>query len=381
MRILFDSQAFTMQTHGGVSRCFVELYKNLPKDIEACISVYESDNVYIKDLVNVTPKGYNFDHFICRYHFPGKWRLHVWTDKFRKHKYYPEYNNNRTIEDLQRGDFDIFHPTFFNDYFLPYLQGKPFVLTIHDMIPELYPHYFRQDDFQIVMKRKLAPLANAIISVSENTKKDIIKLLGIPEEKIHVIYHGCSLPTIENTSCPFSFPYILFVGNRFGYKNFFSFVKSITPILKRHHELHVVCTGSPFHDMENAFLDEMGIKERFIRKWVANDGDLFSLYHHAICFIYPSEYEGFGIPILEAYQAGCPVMLNRRSCFPEIAGDAAIFFDMDATQNNLGEHLEKFLNMNDEEKNNLLDKQRERLTYFSWKQSAIQLAQVYKSLI
>lgn len=381
MRILFDSQAFTMQTHGGVSRSFVELYKYLPKDIEARISVHESDNVYIKEVVNVNPKGYIFDHFICRYRFPGKWRLHVWTDTFRKHKYYPEYNNNRTIEDLQRGDFDIFHPTFFNNYFLPYLQGKPFVLTIHDMIPELYPQYFRQDDFQIVMKRKLAPLANAIIAVSENTKKDITKLLGIPEEKIHVIYHGCSLPTIGKTSCLFSFPYILFVGNRFGYKNFFPFAKSIIPILKRHHELHVVCTGTPFNDIEEAFLNEMGIKEHFIHKWVANDEDLFSLYHHAVCFIYPSEYEGFGIPILEAYQAGCPVLLNRRSCFPEISGDAAIYFDMNASHNDLCEKLEKFLAMNDEEKAHLLDKQRERLTHFSWKQSAIQLAQVYKSLI
>ena len=328
MRILFDSQAFTMQTHGGISRCFVELYKNLPKDIEARFSVYESDNVYIKELVNVNPKGYIFDHFICRYRFPGKWRLHVWTDRFRKHKYYPEYNNNRTIEELQKGDFDIFHPTFFNDYFLSHLQGRPFVLTIHDMVPELFPQYFRQDDFQIVMKRKLAPLANAIIAVSENTKKDIIKLLGIPEEKIHVIYHGCSLPTPEKMPRPFSFPYILFVGNRLGYKNFFPFVKGITPILKRHQDLHVVCTGGPFHETENAFLKETGIKGRFIHQWVAKDEDLFSLYHHAVCFIYPSEYEGFGIPILEAYQADCPVMLNRKSCFPEIAGDAAIYFNM-----------------------------------------------------
>ena len=381
MRILFDSQAFTMQTHGGISRCFVELYKNLPKDIEARFSVYESDNVYIKELMNVNPKGYIFDHFICRYRFPGKWRLHVWTDRFRKHKYYPEYNNNRTIEELQKGDFDIFHPTFFNDYFLSHLQGKPFVLTIHDMVPELFPQYFRQDDFQIVMKRKLAPLANAIIAVSENTKKDIIKLLGIPEEKIHVIYHGCSLPTPEKMPRPFSFPYILFVGNRLGYKNFFPFVKGITPILKRHQDLHVVCTGGPFHDTENAFLKETGIKERFIHQWVAKDEDLFSLYHHAVCFIYPSEYEGFGIPILEAYQADCPVMLNRRSCFPEIAGDAAIYFNMDATNNDIEEHLENLLSMSVEERARLLDKQRERLTHFSWKQSALQLVQVYKSLI
>jgi glycosyltransferase involved in cell wall biosynthesis len=74
-------------------------------------------------------------------------------------------------------------------------------------------------------------------------------------------------------------------------------------------------------------------------------------------------------------------MLNRKSCFPEIAGDAAIYFNMDATNNDIEEHLENLLSMSVEERTRLLDKQRERLTHFSWKQSAMQLVQVYKSLI
>ena len=106
-----------------------------------------------------------------------------------------------TIEELQKGEYDIFHPTFFDDYFLPYLKGKPFVLTIHDMIPELYPLFFRPDDIHIILKRKLAPLAKAIIAVSENTKQDIVRILGIPEEKIHVVYHGCSFSSFPCSNC------------------------------------------------------------------------------------------------------------------------------------------------------------------------------------
>ncbi len=381
MRILYDHQAFTIQKYGGVSRCFAELYKNLPKEVNAHILVHESDNVYLKDVKGVHPKGYHFNHFICHWDFPGKCRLHILTDRFRKHKFYPEYNTNYVFEELDKGDFDIFHPTYYSDYFLPHLHGKPFVLTIHDMIPELYPQYYGNDNVQIVMKRKLAPLAKAIIAVSENTKQDIIRILGIPEEKIHVVYHGCSLPIVKESSKPFPFPYILFVGARWTYKNFIPFVRSSAPILKKHKDLHIVCTGSEFESEEITLLEELGIRNRFIHQWVKNDTDLYNLYHYALCFVYPSEYEGFGIPILEAYQADCPVLLNRQSCFPEIADEAAIYFDMDACQNNFAERLETFMEMNKDDREKLLEKQRQRLQHFSWEQSAKQLAQVYYSIL
>ena len=108
---------------------------------------------------------------------------------------------------------------------------------------------------------------------------------------------------------------------------------------------------------------------------------MFSLYHHAKCFVYPSEYEGFGIPILEAYQADSPVLLNNASCFPEIAGDAAIYFNMDSNNSNLAEQIEYLLSMSTEERRILLTKQKERLTRFSWEKSAKQLADVYQSVI
>ncbi len=380
MRILYDHQAFTIQKYGGISRCFVELYRNLPKEIDAQILVHESDNVYLKDAIGVHPKGYHYNHFICPWSFPGKYRLHIMADIFRKHKYYPEYNTNYVLEELDKGDFDIFHPTYYNDYFLAHLNGKPFVLTIHDMIPELYSHYYKPDNIQIVMKQKLAPLAKAIIAVSENTKQDIIKILGVPEDKIHVIYHGCSFPEIKEVSRPFTFPYFLFVGSRWTYKNFMPFAKSIAPTLKRHKDLFVVCTGAEFNSDENTLFERLGVGDRFVHYWVKNDSDLYALYHYALCFVYPSEYEGFGIPILEAYKAGCPVLLNRRSCFPEIANDAAIYFDMDAKQNNFCDVLENFLEMNRDDRDGLLEKQHKRLSLFSWRQSAKQLAQVYHSI-
>lgn len=382
MRILYDHQAFEMQSHGGVSRCFAELYKNLPKEISANISLKESENIYIKEmnLAGTHFKRDGFNNFICRRPFPGKWHLYELYQKIWGEKGYIDINLIHSIEEIQKGEYDIFHPTYYNDYFLPYLKGKPFVLTIHDMTPELYPQYFNRDDFQIVMKRKLAPLASAIIAVSDNTKQDIVRILGVPEEIIHVVYHGCSFTSLQSSHSPYSFPYILYVGDRFGYKNFIPFVKQVSPVLKQHKGLHVICTGKPFKREEKELFKEFGISNLFINTWVKTDADLFSLYYHAECFIYPSDYEGFGIPILEAYQADCPVLLNRASCFPEIAKDAAMYFDINSNDNNLSECLEHFLLMSKYEKETLLTKQRTRLANFSWRKSAERLAKIYNSI-
>lgn len=382
MKILIDHQAFIMQTHGGVSRCFVELYKYLPKDVEGEFSVRETDNVYFKELFPTLPRTeYQYHEFLGGLEFRGKGYLHRLYDKLTHGGYYPNYNENYSIELLKEGNFDVFHPTFFDDYFLPYLNGKPFVLTIHDMIPELYPQYFAKDDRQIVMKRKLAPLASAIIAVSENTKKDVVRILNVPESKVHVIYHGCSFPDKSNIQIPYTKPYVLFVGERWGYKNFPLFLNYISPILQLHTDLHVVCTGKPFSREETRTMDSLGIRDRFIHHWAKTDEEFYSLYHNALCFVYPSEYEGFGIPILEAYKADCPVMLNRASCFPEIAGDAAIYFTMTKEYSDFAQQLTRLLTMNQTERDALLLKQRKRLERYSWKKSAMQLYSIYNSIV
>ena len=376
VKVIYDHQIFIQQQFGGISRCFVELYRHMPESCKATIAVHECENDYARELDGVKPMGYQYDHFITTRHFPGKGHLHLWLDYLKKQKYYPDYNMNYSLYLLKRGKFDVFHPTYFDDYFLPYLNGKPFVLTIHDMIPELYPQYFARDDFQIVMRKKLAPLASAIVAVSENTKQDVIRILGIPEEKIHVVYHGCSFPT-TGTEPIYSFPYILFVGERGLYKNFVQFVRSMEPMMKKYKDLYVVCTGRPFNQEEIAFLQENGVEDRFLHCMVKTDEELYSLYHHALGFVYPSEYEGFGIPILEAYQADCPVILNRASCFPEIAGDAALYF---SGEEELTAQIERLLSMSADDRNALLAKQKDRLSRYSWEKSARQMAEIYQSL-
>lgn len=386
MKVLFDHQAFVMQKFGGVSRCFAELYRHFSDDVQVCISLRESENIYANSISLGHPYNYDHDNFICSCKFPFKGRLFKASYKLRgfKGNYYDKlsYNQFYTEKRLKKRNFDIFHPTYFDDYFLPYLNGKPFVLTIHDMIPELFPQYFdANNDFQILQKRKLAPLASAIIAVSENTKEDIVRILHVPQEKVHVVYHGCSFPKFKIANRLITSPYILFVGQRGGYKNFTLFVNHIADTLKKHPEIIIVCTGTDFEESEKFMFAKHDLQDRFIHYETKTDYELYSLYHFAICFVYPSEYEGFGIPILEAYKSDCPVLLNRASCFPEIAGDAAVYFSISNKQSTIAEQIEYIYSMTQSEREQLLQKQRVQLSKYSWGKSAKQLAEIYNNII
>lgn len=382
MRVLFDSQAFDMQTIGGVSRCFAELYMHLPKEVNATIGVLESNNIYLRNL-GYPYHGQLYDEFICKKPFRGKGRLFNWYNSIIGRKYWGnQYNRTYCKKLLQEKRIDVFHPTYFDDWFLPYLDNTPFVLTIHDMIPERFPQFFKVDDFQILMKRKLVPLASKIIAVSENTKKDVVQILKVPEDKVEVIYHGVnSLDNNPSNKSLYDFPYLLYVGSRYEYKNFIPFLRSCKVIFDKYNELKLICTGNAFKPNELAQIDNIGLSSRIIHHFVKTDQELMELYHHAVCFVYPSLYEGFGIPILEAYQAHCPVMLNKRSCFPEIAGNAAIYFDMDSKSSDFCDHFDAFYQNYSYNKNELIKKQDLRLKKYSWNHSAKQLVDVYQSLI
>lgn len=382
MKVLYDLQAFDMQTHGGVSRCFAELYSHRPAFVDAHISVKETDNVYLQEL-GFPPKGTLYKNFLCDKdtklkHFLFKLKYNIKYGKFSRLDKRPLINLFETESVLKKGDFDIFHPTFFDDYFLPFLGKKPFVITVHDMIPEI----FSIDKHQVEQKLAIIPKATHIIAVSERTKQDLVRIMHVPEEKVSVIYHGSDEePYTPSTTAPIAEEYILFVGTRYEYKNFKAFCKSCVGILKRHPQLKIVCTGVPFSPEEIQFFESLGIKERMVHKFVQTSQELLDLYHYAFTFVYPSKYEGFGIPILEAYKADCPVMLNRASCFPEIAGDAAVFFDLNSEKSDFEEQFETLYRLTGDERGELIQRQRERMKLYSWSKSAAQLADVYKDVL
>lgn len=382
MKVLYDYQAFS-QRFGGISNYFVQIIRNMPNDVQYEIAVSESNNVHLKDsgLIDIENATQTVDSFITRYNFKGKSWLYNKYSSFFPRMTSLGRNRKRSIDSLKNGQYDLFHPTFFSDYFLPYLNGKPYVLTVHDMIPELFNKDFGKRNEQLVNKAKLVKGAAHVIAVSEKTKEDLISLLNVQDYRISVIYHGAPAYNVNEVAEPIiSGRYILYVGNRDGYKNFMPMIKEMVPFLKNHVDIRLVCTGNPFNIVELKTFTDYHIRDQIIHIH-PSDSDMEDLYRNALCFIFPSLYEGFGIPVLEAWQAGCPVLLNKKSCFPEIAKDAAIFFCLDEHYSDLREVINKFVRMSEVEMRQLKQKQQNRLKEFSWRKSAEQLADIYRMVI
>lgn len=381
MKVLYDHQIFTLQNYGGISRYFCEIIRNRPSNEEIKLSVVESDNIYLQEYFQMPSlKGKHLDYasFLNGNQFVGRYYTFYFLEKTQLLKTSRVINNRACIRDLKEKNYDIFHPTYYDDYFLPFLGKKPFVLTIHDMIPELFPDQFKYDD-QARQKKKLAQKADAIIAVSENTKNDIVRILGIDPSKIHVIYHGG--PKIEEASTTpiINKPYFLFVGRRPGYKNFNLTLYEFTEIHKKYPDISLVCTGDKLENEEVEIINKLGLKSAVIQL-SAQDNILKNLYANALALIFPSKYEGFGLPILEAYAYGCPVVLNHTSCFPEIAGKAAVWFNESDSSFTLQKAMETIINLDNPGRIGLKQCGYERLKNFSWESSSKKLFEIYSSI-
>ena len=362
MKILFDHQIFTRKKYGGISRYFYELHNNLNKisNFETKISVLISNNYYLS-----FKKNSNYLDFSSVFNFPGK------------KKFLNFFNKKRSINNLIKQDFDIFHPTYYDTYFLKYLKKKPFVLTIHDMIHEK----FTPENKIVHQKKILAEKASKIIAISETTKRDIIKYLGVDESKIKVIYHGNSIFPKSNMKLSIKLPekYLLYVGHRDGYKNFDKFVKSISDILIDDKKLFLVCVGGgKFNNKSKQFLSDLGILNKVFH-FNVNDDNLFYFYKNAVAFFYPSLYEGFGMPILESFACGCPLFCSNLSCFPEIAGKGAHYFNPNS-EISIKSAVLKVLNNTDNFRESLLHHGYDQIKKFTWKNTAEQTKNIYQSI-
>ncbi len=367
MNLLYDHQIFVKQQYGGVSRIFVEIIKHLREypDVKIELPLLYSHNTHLVENNFHPTKPY------LQRPFKGRTTLMNSINVL---------NNFYTNKQLRKQNFDVFHPTYYDTYFLSALKQKPFVLTIYDMTHEKMAHQELKTDKTIEYKQILAHKATHIIAISENTKKDIHEIYGISEQKITVSYLDNSLKPVVNYSPELKFPdfYILFVGNRRVYKNFDLFLDAVAPLLKENNDLHLVCAGgAAFNSAEEHRIQTLGIKKQVVQTAIP-DNLLAHLYQNAQCFVFPSLYEGFGIPTLEAFACECPVALSYASSMPEVGGDAALYFDPNSKES-IFQTVQKIIYDRDLQ-NQLRAKGREQLQKFSWQQSARQHYELYKNL-
>jgi glycosyltransferase involved in cell wall biosynthesis len=365
MRILLDPQIFFLQRYGGISRYYTEMYRLLKNDRQINIKcpLLVTENLHLRHY-NLHPKLIPFLSKI-----KGMSRFLAF-DKIEKSK-------KITKQILEKKRADVFIPTYYDTYFLSSIGNIPFVVTVYDMIHELLPEHFKNDINTVPNKKKLIEQATGVIAISENTKRDILKVYPhIDANKIHVVYLSQSINTEKiKMSNKVEEKYVLFVGVRAAYKNFDFFLKATARWLLKN-EMRLYCLGGgEFNKEELLLMESLGISNN-ATQIEFKDNELAVYYTNAFAFVFPSAYEGFGIPVLESMACGCPVILPNTSSFPEVAEDAGIYFELN-NASSLVEKLQDLLTDDNlrQEKINLGFKQEKK---FSWERTKRECLEVYK---
>lgn len=365
MRVAYDHQIFCLQEYGGVSRYFCELANRIshfpvckvgiisPLYINAHLSgAIDCVQVWGQKIPAITGASHS-----CR-------AFNRVVSPFWMRKYHP----------------DLVHETYYaSRTYAP--AGSKVVVTVHDMIHERFPELF--SDSKHVSRNKAISVerANHVICVSEQTRLDLIDLFSVDPKKITVIHHGVALPKqIEKPILKYGRPYLLYVGSRTNYKNFDSLLQAYVAIpgLMDSHDI-VVFGGGALKQQELKLIAGLGIRLENVHQIGGGDSVLAGLYRQADLFVYPSLYEGFGMPPLEAMSYGCPVVCSNVSSIPEIVGNAAEQFDPNSIDD-LVQSIERVLN-DANHRQNLVMRGKERLHKFSWERCAQQTMDVYKKVL
>ncbi len=276
----------------------------------------------------------------------------------------------------------IYHATYYgNASYKNWSQsGFKNVITVHDFISEKFSPRKLIARPRLDLKKKAIKSADHIICVSKTTKNDLLSLFDIEEEKISVIYLGSGLvnlnikPAIKNSRKDF----LLFVGKRDGYKNFSRLLSAFANSPQIHNNFKLIAFGGgKFNDYESHEISDRGLANK-VFQLDGNDNDLAKLYSSATALIYPSLYEGFGLPPLEAMKYGCPVIASNAASIPEICHDSTIYFDPLNTEQ-ISTTIETTLGNEDLLRSKVqLGFQNEKR--FTWKKTAIETLQVYCDL-
>ena len=363
MRIAFDYQTFVLQAYGGIPRYFTELSRGLSclgQTVRIFAPLYQ--NNYLSNLPNEIVNGRYL------YKYPPKTT-----------KVISLYNRFFSKIQIAKWKPELVHETYYSEVGLaPF--GCPTVITVHDMIHELFPEEFSPLDTTAVRKRIAIDRATHIICVSLNTKKDLMRLHNVPEKKISVVYHGVQQFAVNNVpSTHNGRPFILYVGQRSGYKNFIGLLKAVASSNDLMNFFDIVAFGGEkFSSSELSLIYSLGFKSNQIKHQRGNDSLLACLYSTARALVYPSLYEGFGMSPLEAMAYGCPVVSSISSSIPEVIGNAGEYFDPSDTDD-MRRAIERVV-LSDTHIRGLKELGMVRLKLFSWEKCIQETYDIYSSI-
>jgi glycosyltransferase involved in cell wall biosynthesis len=307
LRVRFSPDIFRTQRYGGVSRYITELHQGLVgHGVDSRIVAGLHVNSYLHGLTAAS--GLDVE----------------WVRPIKARQALTKVTD-RAVERIWCARLDrntIWHKTMF-DHHVP--RGPRLAVTVYDMIHERFPEQFEPRDVIPSSKRPWCEAADVVFAISSTTRDDLLERFDLPAEKVLVTPLGVT--TVEPRPGPLPFadqPWALYVGERAKpYKNWrivLDVLEALDP------DLGLACVGPPANDSEQRELAARELTGR-VRFVGGDDRDLARLYRAASVFVYPSLFEGFGLPPLEAMAHGCPVVAAHAGPLPEVLGDAARFFE------------------------------------------------------
>ena len=359
--VLFDHQVFVTQRHGGVSRYFLELARamQLLPDVHA----------------RVFAPGW-----ICG-HLQAGDPLHPWSfpwPRFQRGlRYRPSLFSPVLRAALLLGRPRVVHETGYVPTHVR-ARGTINVTTLHDMTVEVFPEWFEQSQHRIDQKLAALRRADAIICISQRTRQDLLDRHPDLEPRCAVVPHGVSHQRAEGPR-PGALParYLLYVGTRQNYKNFSGLLQALGRARGLPADLQLLCFGGgPLSADELQGCQDAGWAPPRVKHLQGDDDLLAQAYRHAELFVFPSLYEGFGMPLTEAMVQGCPVACSRATSFPEVCGDGAAYFDPQDPQD-MAACLEGLV-LQPARRAALAQAGAERVRLFSWSRCAEDTLAVYR---
>lgn len=367
MKIAFDQQVFLLQEYGGISRYFCSLAREFSARAEMQARIFAPLH-FNRNLESLEPELWS-GRGLPRLH-PKLARLAMMASKALAHR------------EISRFKPDIVHETYFSeDDFRP--NGARRVLTVYDLIHERYADMFVNSAGTIGPKKIAANRADHVICISESTRRDVVEYCNVPEERTSVIYLGVDVAftqTITKSQRCHSRPFLLYVGARGGYKNFERLLRAFARSERFRREFDLLCFGGgPLTAFERELAAASGLRSEQVIQMGGGDDVLATLYQQAAAFIYPSLYEGFGIPPLEAMAVGCPVICSNSSSLPEVVGSAAETFD--PTDEDAMLHAMEHVLDSPSRCRALAEAGRARFPLFTWEKCARETEALYRKLL
>ena len=372
MQVVADGLVYQIQNRGGVSRLFSEI---LPRmcDIDETLNISLLTQGRLRQPL---PQHERIVHRVIpeieRCLCPRRmWKSIVpWVRALTRRLW------------VGSGAGKIWHSTYFTMHRI--WKGSS-VVTVHDMIFERFPEFFKGPGADLIRERKkrCVESADAVICVSETTRQEVHGFYKLANDRVCVVPNACSdvfrrIEEFDDTcELPIDGPFLLYIGQRSEYKNFDLLIKAYASWSKKNDLMLVLVGGRPWSEEERKRLAQLNIHSRVHILANVTDKDLCRLYNKAAALVYPSLYEGFGIPLLEAMACGCPIVASKIPSTIEVAGDCPVYFNPSETDHLIdaldlvvyeGHHSDRIL------------AGLEKIKTYSWDSTARKTLNVYRSV-